>query len=55
MPDAEKAIEDGIGWASFMTWSHEFCLSEQYNDFSFLRRIYGSEKVVTKESLPALY
>lgn len=55
MPDAEKAIEDGIGWASFMTWSHEFCLSEQYNDFSFLRRIYSSEKVVTKESLPALY
>ena len=55
MLDVDSAIEEGAGWASFMTWSHEFCLSEQYTDFSFVKKVYSSPNVITKSDLPVLY
>lgn len=55
LPSAEAIAAEKIGWASYMTWSHEFCMSEQYTTSEELKRMYGSPYAVTKDSLPALY
>ena len=55
LPDPDAVYSEGIGWASFMVWSKVFCLTEEFNSFDSLRRIYSSEHAVTLESLPELY
>lgn len=55
LPDPDAVHSEGIGWASFMVWSKVFCLTEEFNSFDSLRRIYNSEHAVTLESLPELY
>lgn len=53
--DPEKLHENKTGWTYYMTWSHEFCLTEQYTRFADLKKVYDSEYTVTKEDLPKLY
>lgn len=55
IPDINKVIKEKADWASFMTWSHEFCLTEKYTESKVLKEIYDSEFAVTKENLPVLY
>lgn len=55
LPSAKAIAEEGIGWASYMTWSHEFCTSEKFNTNAVLREMYDSPFAVTKEKLPVLY
>lgn len=55
LPSAKAIAEEGVGWASYMTWSHEFCTSEKYNTNSVLCELYASPYAVTKETLPILY
>lgn len=55
MLDTAASLKERLGWASFMTWSHEFCLSEQYTDFDFVKKVYSSPNVICKEDLPELY
>lgn len=52
-PDAIHA--EKVGWASYMTWSHGFCLTEEFNTFDQLKKVYQSPHAVTKETLPVLY
>lgn len=55
LPDPEAIHLQQVGWASYMTWSQVFCLSEEFNTFDMLRQVYQSPYAVTKDRLPELY
>ena len=55
LPSAKAIAEERVGWASYMTWSHEFCTSEDYTTKDALKEMYSSPYAVTKENLPELY
>lgn len=55
LPDPLKVIEDRAGWASYMTWSHVFCLTEEFNTNDALKQVYNSPYAITKDTLPELY
>ena len=55
LPDPLKVIEDKAGWASYMTWSHVFCLTEEFNTNDALKQVYNSPYAITKDTLPELY
>jgi len=55
MPDIDLVHNERIGWGSYMTWSKKYCLTEQFNSFDYLKRLYSSSYAVTKDNLPILY
>ena len=55
LPDPEELHRERVRWASYMTWSKVFCLTEEYNTDQELKRVYDSPYSITKEDLPALY
>ena len=55
LPSAKAVVNEHIGWASYMTWSHEFCTSEEYTTKEVLKEMYNSPYSVTKDTLPKLY
>ena len=55
LPSAKAIVEEKIGWASYMTWSKEFCVTEEYTAKEALKEMYDSPFAVTKERLPILY
>lgn len=34
-----------------MTWSKDFCLTENFNSFDALRKLYNSENAITLEDI----
>ena len=55
LPDVDAIARENVGWASFMTWSKVFCLTEDFNDNKKLVEIYNSPNAVTLDKLPRLY
>ena len=55
LPSPEAIAAEKVGWSSYMTWSKTFCLTEQFNTFEQLKKVYNSEFAVTKDELPVLY
>lgn len=55
LPDADAVHNEKVGWASFMTWSRRFCLTEEVNSYAYLKKLYESPYAVTLEDLPGLY
>ena len=55
LPDPGAIHSEGAGWAAFMVWSKEFCLSEKHSSYDYLRQVYSSPFSVTLDTLPALY
>lgn len=55
IPSAKAIHDERVGWASYMTWSHEFCIGEDYTSKDELIKMYNSPYAVTKEDLPELY
>ena len=55
LPSPEAVVSEKVGWSSYMTWSKPFCLSEKFNTFEQLKKVYNSEYAVTKDTLPDLY
>ncbi len=55
IPSAKAIAQEKIGWASYMTWSNEYCMSEDYTAKEMLKEMYNSPYAVTKETLPELY
>ncbi|MCH5269224.1 MAG: beta-mannosidase [Lachnospiraceae bacterium] len=55
LPDVDAIHREEIGWASFMTWSRSFCLTEEFNSYEYLKTLYESPYAVTLERLPELY
>lgn len=55
LPCPEAVVSEKVGWSSYMTWSKPFCLTEKFNTFEQLKKVYNSEYAVTKDTLPDLY
>ncbi len=55
IPDADALVEKHIPWLWYMTWSGGFVLSEEFNEFEALKRLYHHEYAVTLDKLPKLY
>lgn len=55
LPDVEAIIRDGLEWIYYMTWSHDFGMSERFTTNEVLRRNYLSDRGVTLSRLPELY
>ncbi|MBR1751037.1 MAG: beta-mannosidase [Ruminococcus sp.] len=55
LPDPTEIHNKKTGWASYMTWSKPFCLTEEFNSFEYLKKVYDDPYAVTLESLPELY
>lgn len=55
LPDIEAICKEKAGWAGYMTWSKVFCLTEEFNRFDYLKKLYLSPYAVTRETLPELY
>lgn len=55
VPDADAIHAEKIGWASFMSWSKQYCLSEEYTTAAYLKQLYDSPHTVTLDGLPTLY
>ena len=55
IPDVKELHKEHVGWSSYMTWSKDYCLTEKFNTFDELRKVYDSPYAVTKDELPVLY
>lgn len=55
LPDVDELHRERVGWTSYMTWSKDFCLTENFNEYDYLKKVYDSPYSVTKEDLPELY
>lgn len=47
LPDVDLLQKSHIPWAYYMTWSKEFCIGEDHNYDSELKKIYASDYSVT--------
>ena len=57
LPDIDKMVAANARWAWFGTWCGDFVLkngvySEQFTDREMLKKVYGSEYVITLDELP---
>ena len=55
IPDVEELNRKQVGWSSYMTWSKDYCLTEKFNTFEVLKKVYDSPCAITKDELPELY
>ena len=55
LPDIDAIHNEKIGWASYMTWSNIFCLTEEFNTYEYLKKLYESPYAITLDKLPKLY
>lgn len=53
IPDAEALAQLHTPWLWYMTWSKDFALTEKFNSFDALRRLYHHEHAITLDKLPA--
>ncbi len=55
IPDAEELRKCKTPWLWYMTWSDGFVLTEEFNEYEALNKLYQHEYVVTLDKLPKLY
>ena len=55
LPDLDEVQKNQTPWLWYMTWSHDFCLTERFNTKEALRKLYAHPIAVTLEKLPELY
>lgn len=55
IPDMEALEQSSTPWLWYMTWSHGFCLKEEFNTWDMLRKVYHHSRAITLEKLPKLY
>ncbi len=52
IPDGDALQREKTPWLWFMTWSRDYALTEQYNRFDALKRLYQHEYAITLDQLP---
>ena len=55
IPEPDVLSESHIPWLWYMTWSHDFCLTDKFNDKEMLCKLYKHPVAVTLDRLPVLY
>lgn len=51
IPDGDELKKDKTPWLWYMTWSKDFCLTENFNSFDALRKLYNCDNVITLDKL----
>lgn len=54
IPDPALLQSSGTSWFMFCTWNGKFLTSDQYNTKAFLKTVYSSPYVITRDELPDL-
>ena len=55
IPDADELLKCQTPWLWYMTWSGDFTLTEKYNEYEALNKLYQHEYAITLDKLPKLY
>ena len=55
IPDADELQKTQTPWLWYMTWSFDFTLTEKYNSYEALIRLYRHPYAITLDQLPNLY
>ena len=55
LPDGDALSQSQTPWLWYMTWSHDFCLTERFNTYEALKKLYHHPHAVTLDTLPSLY
>ncbi len=55
LPSGDILAETKVPWLWYMTWSHDFCLTERFNTWEYLNELYHHPWAVTLDELPQLY
>lgn len=55
IPSGDALAETKVPWLWYMTWSHDFCLTERFNTWEELKKLYNHPWTVTLDTLPELY
>ena len=55
LPDVEKLAATNVPWLWYMTWSGDFVLTEDFNEYEVLKQLYNHEYAITLDKLPRLY
>ena len=55
IPDPDALAKSHTPWLWYMTWSHDFCYTEDFNTSEMLCKLYHHPAAVTLENLPQLY
>lgn len=51
IPDGDALKNEKAAWLWYMTWSKEFSLTENYNTYEALKKLYSSDNVITLDKL----
>ncbi|MCQ2575896.1 MAG: glycoside hydrolase family 26 protein [Treponema sp.] len=51
IPDGDAVKKDKTPWLWYMTWSKDFCLTENFNSFDALRKLYNCDNAITLDKL----
>ena len=55
LPDVETLAATNVPWLWYMTWSGDFVLTEDFNEYEVMKRLYNHEYAITLDKLPRLY
>lgn len=55
LPSIEKLSESRIPWLWYMTWSNDFCVTENVTKKEVLQAMYSHDYAITLDKLPKLY
>ncbi len=55
IPDADMLLATNTPWLWYMTWSKGFVLTEEFNEYEALQRLYNHPYAITLDKLPKLY
>ena len=55
LPNVKKLIDNKVPWLWYMTWSGGFVLTEKFNEYTVLKKIYSHDYAITLDKLPKLY
>ena len=55
IPDAGELKNNHTPWLWYMTWSGGFTLTEEFNEYEALNKLYQHEYAITLDKLPKLY
>lgn len=55
IPDPDALVSEGAWWSWFNTWNGDFLTDGTHNPESFLQKVYWHPRVLTLDSMPALY
>jgi len=55
LPGIESLSQSRIPWLWYMTWSNEFCMTENVTKNEVLQSLYAHPYAITLDQLPTLY